>query len=96
MEDWLGTLIPVILSAAFTAGAIYAAVRRDLESHDNRLNDLEERELEDKFVTRREFEQTLKFLRGDINSVKETQAEMRGDVRAIRDHLLSQGETGLE
>lgn len=85
---WVATGVSALIGAAFSAGGVFMAVRKDLESHDHRLTELEERELAEKFVTRREFELTVQNFRDDIREVRDGQKEISAGVTAIRDFLL--------
>lgn len=94
--EWVVPALSAMFGAAVTAGVVYGAARGDLKSHERRLTELEDKKLEEKFVTRREFEQVMEFWKRDMADIKETQDEIRQTVTTIRDHLLASRKEALD
>lgn len=95
LASWVIPALSGLVGGALAAGTTYGMARGTLESHERRLSELEDKELEEKFVTRREFEQTMKYLRNDLNTLQNAQGEMQADLRTIRDHILTEGQSDL-
>lgn len=89
MPEWVVSFGSAMIGGLVTAGMAFGAMRAEVRHARRDLEKVKSRQenLDDKFVTRREFEVVMKAFREDVHSISTS-------IGAVRDYLLANREEG--